>query len=41
MVRSSFFVATNLGFGGQIEDWRVLLAIFPRRLPIDGKSTTG
>jgi hypothetical protein len=30
MVRSSFLRAQSIGFHGEIEDWRSLLAIFPR-----------
>lgn len=30
VVRSTFFVAQNLHFSGDIDDWRKLLAIFPR-----------
>ena len=30
MVRSSFFIAQSLHFRGGIDDWRKLLAIFPR-----------
>src|SRR5260221_8771634 len=30
IVRSSFFIAQSLHFRGGIDDWRKLLAIFPR-----------
>ncbi len=30
LVRSSFFIAQSLSFRGGIDDWRKLLAIFPR-----------
>jgi len=30
LVRSTFFVAQSLSFRGDIDDWRKLLAIFPR-----------